>query len=213
MLGPSRVCSLDVDDVELTRQVLLQTLGLDVEALADAYPTSVGNPERFRVMFRVPEGVELSRHALVWPNKNDPDGTIYKGLMAQVKAAVDEEDAAREASFRMAAEPFKKVTVFELRGGLVQDVLPPSIHPGTGSPTPGALRQPPAGCRSCRPNCWRSGRAGTSSSLKGRRCARGGQGRLRQWFDLCRSHRQLPDLVTGSPRSSLNSIVSMTSPR
>lgn len=134
VLGPSRVCSLDVDDVALTRQVLQQTLGLEVDALADAYPTSVGNPERFRVMFRVPDGVELSRHALVWPNKNDPDGTIYKGLMAQVKAAVDEEDAAREAAFRMAAEPFKKVTVFELRGGLVQDVLPPSIHPGTGKP-------------------------------------------------------------------------------
>lgn len=134
VLGPSRVCSLDVDDVELTRQVLQQTLGLDVDALADAYPTSVGNPERFRVMFRVPEGVELSRHALVWPNKNDPDGTIYKGLMAQVKAAVDDGDTAREAAFRMAAEPFKKVTVFELRGGLVQDVLPPSIHPGTGKP-------------------------------------------------------------------------------
>lgn len=134
VLGPSRVCSLDVDDVELTRQVLQQTLGLDVDALADAYPTSVGNPERFRVMFRVPEGVELSRHALVWPNKNDPDGTIYKGLMAQVQAAVDQEDADREAAFRLAAEPFKKVTVFELRGGLVQDVLPPSIHPGTGKP-------------------------------------------------------------------------------
>ncbi|AYO01067.1 DNA primase [Pseudomonas sp. LTGT-11-2Z] len=134
VLGPSRVCSLDVDDVELTRQVLQQTLGLDVDALADAYPTSVGNPERFRVMFRVPEGVELSRHALVWPNRNDPDGTIYKGLMVQVKAAMDAGDAGREAAFRMAAEPFKKVTVFELRGGLVQDVLPPSIHPGTHKP-------------------------------------------------------------------------------
>lgn len=134
VLGPSRVCSLDVDDVELTRQVMQQTLGLDVDALADAYPTSVGNPERFRVMFRVPEGVELSRHALVWPNKNDPDGTIYKGLMAQVQAAVEADDAGREAAFRLAAEPFKKVTVFELRGGLVQDVLPPSIHPGTGKP-------------------------------------------------------------------------------
>lgn len=134
VLGPSRVCSLDVDDVELTRQVLQQTLGLDVDALADAFPTSVGNPERFRVMFRVPEGVELTRHALVWPNNNDPDGTIYKGLMAQMKAAQDEGDAAREAAFRMAAEPFKKVTVFELRGGLVQDVLPPSIHPGTRKP-------------------------------------------------------------------------------
>lgn len=128
VLGPSRVCSLDVDDVELTRQVLQQTLGLDVDALADAYPTSVGNPERFRVMFRVPEGVELSRHALVWPNKNDPDGTIYKGLMVQVKAAMDEGDAGREAAFRMAAEPFKKVTVFELRGGLVQDVYAPRIR-------------------------------------------------------------------------------------
>ncbi|MCJ7854010.1 bifunctional DNA primase/polymerase [Pseudomonas monteilii] len=134
VLGPSRVCSLDVDDVELTRQVLQQTLGLDVDALADAYPTSVGNPERFRVMFRVPDGVDLSRHALVWPNKNDPDGAIYKGLMAQVKVAMEEGDAAREAAFRMAADPFKKVTVFELRGGLVQDVLPPSIHPGTRKP-------------------------------------------------------------------------------
>ncbi|MFG0841449.1 bifunctional DNA primase/polymerase [Pseudomonas sp. FYR_5] len=141
VLGPSRVCSLDVDDVELTRQVLQQTLGLDVDALADAYPTSVGNPERFRVMFRVPEGVELSRHALVWPNKNDPDGTIYKGLMMQVKAAMDAGDAGREAAFRMAAEPFKKVTVFELRGGLVQDVLPPSIHPGTRKPY--SWRTPP----------------------------------------------------------------------
>lgn len=142
VLGPSRVCSLDVDDVELTRQVLQQTLGLDVDALADAYPTSVGNPARFRVMFRVPEGVELSRHALVWPNKSDPDGTIYKGLMAQVKAAMEEGDATREAAFRMAADPFKKVTVFELRGGLVQDVLPPSIHPGTRKPY--AWRTPPA---------------------------------------------------------------------
>ncbi|AZC35895.1 bifunctional DNA primase/polymerase [Pseudomonas chlororaphis] len=142
VLGPSRVCSLDVDDVEFTRQVLQQTLGLDVSAIAAAYPTSVGNPARFRVMFRVPDGVELSRHSLVWPNKNDPDGTIYKGLIAQVKAAIDEGDAAREAAFRMAAEPFKKVTVFELRGGLVQDVLPPSIHPGTRKPY--TWRTPPA---------------------------------------------------------------------
>lgn len=42
----------------------------------------------------------------------------------------------------MAADPFKKVTVFELRGGLVQDVLPPSIHPGTGKPY--TWRTPPA---------------------------------------------------------------------
>lgn len=145
VLGPSRVCSLDVDDVELTRMVLSQTLGLDVDALAAAYPTTVGNPARFRVMFRVPDGVELSRHALVWPNKNDPDGAIYKGLMAQVKTAMDEGDAEREAAFRLAAGPFKKVTVFELRGGLVQDVLPPSIHPGTGRPYTWRTRPDSAG--------------------------------------------------------------------
>lgn len=134
VLGPSRVCSLDVDDVEFTRLVLRQTHGIDVDALAESYPTSVGNPARFRIMFRVPGGVELKRHALVWPNKNDPDGVIHKGLMAQVRAAVDAKDEAREAALRMAAEPFKKLTVFELRAGLVQDVLPPSIHPGTGKP-------------------------------------------------------------------------------
>jgi len=39
VLGPSRVCSLDVDDVEFTRLVLLQTHGIDVDALAESYPT------------------------------------------------------------------------------------------------------------------------------------------------------------------------------
>lgn len=134
VLGPGRVCSLDVDDVAMSRLALQQTLGLDLDALAEAYPTTVGNPARFRVLFRVPDGVELTRHALVWPSPNDPDGSIYKGLMAQVKAAIDSGDAASEAAFRLAAVPFKKVTVFELRGGLVQDVLPPSIHPQTGKP-------------------------------------------------------------------------------
>lgn len=134
VLGPSRVCSLDVDDVELSRGVLQQLLGTDIDALADTYPTSVGNPARFRVMFRVPEGVELTRHSLVWPNQADPDGAILKGLMAQVKIAVDAGDAQKEQVLRAAAEPFKKITVFELRGGLVQDLLPPSIHPGTGKP-------------------------------------------------------------------------------
>lgn len=141
VLGPSRVCSLDVDDVEFTRLVLQQTHGIDVDALAAEYPTSVGNPARFRIMFRVPDGLELKKHALVWPNKNDPDGVIHKGLMVQIKAAVDAKDEAREAALRMAAEPFKKLTVFELRAGLVQDVLPPSIHPGTGKPY--TWRKPP----------------------------------------------------------------------
>ena len=142
VLGPSRVCSLDVDDVQCTRQIFSKLLGMDLDALADAYPTSVGNPARFRVMFRVPDGVDLTWHPLNWPSQADPDGSIHKALMAQVKTARDAGDAAREAALKMAAEPFKKIPVFELRAGLVQDVLPPSIHPGTGQPY--SWRTPPS---------------------------------------------------------------------
>ncbi|WP_210014601.1 bifunctional DNA primase/polymerase [Pseudomonas palmensis] len=134
VLGPSRVCSLDVDDVEWTRFVLGAQLGLDLDALADAYPTVVGNPARLRLLFRVPDGVELSRHSLTWPSQKDPDGSIFKALMDQANAAKEAGDATREGAMRLAAEPFKKFTVLELRAGLVQDVLPPSIHPGTGKP-------------------------------------------------------------------------------
>lgn len=103
VLGPSGVCSLDVDDVPATRQVLADLMGMDVDAMADSLPTVVGNPARFRIMFRAPAGFELGRKALSWP----------------VQGA---EDAK------------KRFTVFELRHGLVQDVLPPSIHPETGKP-------------------------------------------------------------------------------
>ncbi|WIX34130.1 bifunctional DNA primase/polymerase [Salinicola sp. JS01] len=100
VLGTSGLCSLDVDDVPATRQVLAELLGLDLDEMIAAYPTVVGNPERCRLLFRVPPGVELSRHALSWPNREEA------------------------GSF----------TVVEFRAGAVQDVLPPSIHPGTGNP-------------------------------------------------------------------------------
>ncbi|MGX1125532.1 DUF5906 domain-containing protein [Pseudomonas sp. HLS-6 TE3448] len=141
VLGPSRICSLDVDDLEWTRFVLREKLGMDLDALSEAHPTVVGNPARCRILFRVPDGVELSRHSLVWPNQNDPDGSIFNALMGQANAAKEAGDLDREGAMRMAAEPFKKITVLELRGGLVQDVLPPSIHPDTGMPY--TWRNPP----------------------------------------------------------------------
>ena len=58
VLGPGRVCSLDVDDVQWTRHVLFDQLGLDLDAMALVFPTVVGNPARFRILFRVPDGVE-----------------------------------------------------------------------------------------------------------------------------------------------------------
>lgn len=134
VLGPSRVCSLDVDDVQWTRFVLYELLGLDLDAMALVYPTIVGNPERFRVVFKVPEDVELTRHSLSWPNEKDPDGSIHKGLMVKVKQAKEQGDVIAEAAARLEAEAYQRFTVLELRAGLVQDVFPPSIHPGTGKP-------------------------------------------------------------------------------
>lgn len=134
VLGPSGVCSLDVDDVQWTRQVLYDLHGLDLDALALVYPTVVGNPARFRVMFRVPDGVELNRHALAWPNQNDPDGSRLRAVNARLKAAVEAGDVELAQQLRAEAAELKRLTVFELRAGLVQDVLPPSIHPGTGKP-------------------------------------------------------------------------------
>jgi putative DNA primase/helicase len=64
VLGPSRVCSLDVDDVQWTRFVLFDQMGLDLDAMAVAYPTIVGNPLRFRVLFKLPDDIELTRHSL-----------------------------------------------------------------------------------------------------------------------------------------------------
>lgn len=100
VLGPSQLCSLDVDNVEWT-QIICDEFGLDLGELAASCPTVRGNPARFRILFRAPASVELSRHALQWPDPQDPK---------------------------------KKQVVFELRAGLVQDVLPPSIHPDTGNP-------------------------------------------------------------------------------
>lgn len=142
VLGPSRVCSLDVDDVQWTRHVLYELLGIDLDAMALVYPTIVGNPARFRVLFKLPEGIELTRHSLSWPNEKDPDGSIHKGLMDKAKAAKEQGDGVGEVAARTEAEEYKRFTVFELRAGLVQDVFPPSIHPGTGKPY--TWRTPPS---------------------------------------------------------------------
>lgn len=129
---------------------------------------------------------------------------------------MDEGDADREAAFRMAAEPFKKVTVFELRGGLVQDVLPPSIHPGTRKPY--IWRTPPAseGLPELPADLLAIWQDWDEFKPKGRAFARGNRRRQRLRLQLFPwpSHQQLQhDLVIGSPRLSLNSIASMTSQR
>lgn len=100
VLGPSKLCSLDIDNLEESR-IIFSEFGIDIDALADEHPTIVGNPARFRIEFRAPDGIELSTHRVNWPDKDAPN---------------------------------KRHTVFELRAGLVQDVLPPTIHPDFDAP-------------------------------------------------------------------------------
>lgn len=101
VLGPSGLCSCDIDLPEHA-ELILGVLGLDLAALrAAGTPTIQGNPARYRLMFKAPPGVVLGRKVLFWPA-------------------------------RVVGE--KPLTVFELRAGPVQDVLPPTIHPDTRKP-------------------------------------------------------------------------------
>ncbi|PRW93608.1 hypothetical protein C7A07_27830, partial [Pseudomonas fragi] len=81
--------------------------------------TIVGNPLRFRVLFKMPDDIELTRHSLSWPNEKDPDGSIHKGLMARAKAAKEQGDSVGEEAAKAEAYEYKRFTVFELRAGLV----------------------------------------------------------------------------------------------
>lgn len=135
-LGPSRLCSLDVDDLEATRAIFAE-FGWDLDALVRDHPTVQGQAPGFRVMFRVPEGVELPYHSLTWPNKDDPDGSIHRGMIAKAVAAEKDGRQAEADSLKAAARAFARFTVFEIRAAVEtqrQDVLPPSIHPDTGRP-------------------------------------------------------------------------------
>lgn len=96
---PSRTCCIDVDHAEYFRTCLAE-FGLTPDGLFAKAPRIVGRDGRDKALFRVPEGVTLKTHKLVWPAR--------------------------------AGE--KPTTVFELRAGVVQDVLPPTIHPDTQQP-------------------------------------------------------------------------------
>jgi predicted P-loop ATPase len=102
-LGPSRLCSFDVDDIEAT-QAIFDEFGWDLNEIRSQNPTIQGAPGGFRVMFRVPDDVQLVYHALTWPKK---DGTPGRFTVWEIRAA----DAEQR-----------------------QDVLPPSIHPDTQQP-------------------------------------------------------------------------------
>lgn len=94
----SGTVAIDVDHVEWTR-IAFEAMGLDYDSILSSGPRIVGRKDRAKVLFRAPDGFDVSRRAIAWPK---PDGRGSE-------------------------------TVFELRGGAVQDVLPPSVHPDTGN--------------------------------------------------------------------------------
>lgn len=135
-LGPSRMCSLDID-CYASFCVILDEFGIDPKDL-DKFPTIQGSSKGIRVEFRVPEGVLLPYQKLNWPSKNDPTGEKHKQAMSRANDAKLVGDTDREARIRNVAKRWARYTVVELRsscdGKQRQDVLPPSIHPDTNEP-------------------------------------------------------------------------------
>ena len=135
-LGPSHMCSLDIDCDE-SFGVVLDEYGIDRSELSK-YPTIQGRDKGRRLMFRVPAGADLPYQKLNWFSEQDPSGETHRAMMRDALTAKNEGRLDDEAKLRAAAKAFSKYTVFELRastdGKQRQDVLPPSIHCDTLKP-------------------------------------------------------------------------------
>ena len=108
-LGHSAMCSLDIDD-EQGWLLILDEFGIPHDAL-DAFPTIRGRGKR--VMFRVPDDVQLPYCKVNWP-KQDDQKKHY--TIIELRAACD--------------------------GSQKQDVLPPSVHPETNKPYAWEVKPP-----------------------------------------------------------------------
>jgi putative DNA primase/helicase len=135
-LGPSRMCSLDIDCMD-SFTVIMNEFGIPLTEL-DAFPTIQGASKGNRVMFRIPEGSAMRYAKLNWPSVNDPTGDIHKRVMRLASEAKKEGNKKRESRLRAIGKRYRIYTVFELRADTDDkqrfDVLPPSIHPDTHQP-------------------------------------------------------------------------------
>lgn len=104
-LEPSRIATIDLDDLGISREVLALA-DIDIDALL-ADPAAVriiGREGRGKLLYHVPEGFECCTVTLTYGEKNKNERMIFE---------------LRHKS---------------QNGRTVQDVLPPSIHPDTGKP-------------------------------------------------------------------------------
>lgn len=83
-LGPSQMCSLDIDCFD-SFKIILDEFGISPEDL-EKYPTIQGASKGRRIMFRVPEGAELKYQKLNWPQKDDPKKQF---TVIELRAATD----------------------------------------------------------------------------------------------------------------------------
>lgn len=72
--GPSGTATWDIDNVEWTR-IICSEMGIDYDAIMASAPRIVGRPDRGKVLFRVPVGLELKTHKVTWPSPKDPRKT------------------------------------------------------------------------------------------------------------------------------------------
>lgn len=86
-LGPSRLCSFDVDDLEATK-LIFDEFGWNLDNLIKDYPTIQGQPPGCRIMFRVPDGVTLPYHSLTWPKR---DGARGRMTVWEIRSADDQQ--------------------------------------------------------------------------------------------------------------------------
>lgn len=107
-LGPSRICSFDVDDLEAT-QLIFNEFGWDLLSLSEDYPTIQGAAPKFRCMFRVPDGFELPYHALSWPKK---DGSAGRFTVFELRSAVDQQrqDVLPPSIHPVTKQPYQWIT-------------------------------------------------------------------------------------------------------
>ena len=97
----SGTLTLDIDDYEGTKKAL-ERVGISLGDLLNVPGAKIKSPRGVKPLYRLPEGVTLKRVALAWATAETC------GL------------PKREQTLE---------TIFELRAGLTQDVLPGSVHP------------------------------------------------------------------------------------
>lgn len=67
-LGPSRMCSLDIDTFDEACS-MLASVGVDLRALMVEHPYVTSGPGKVRILFRIPDGVDLGYHKALTADK------------------------------------------------------------------------------------------------------------------------------------------------